>query len=368
MRWSVDYLCKGDKSITWSCPAISGNHLVVPGRRDFNDVIFCLNPQSGELLWSFSFHAPPDNQAYGEGPRATPTIDGDLVYVLSRGGILQCLNLGDGSVNWKRIYLDRGAEVPIWGFAGSPVVFGNTLIVQVGKEALVFGLDKQTGETLWKSGPAPASYSTPVVLQYESGPLLLVLGGQAFFALDPHNGSIFWETPWEVNNDINICTPVYSTQHNLAIISSWYNQGTEAIRINRKNPDILWHSSALNAHQSDPLILGDFIYGFSGMSAVNRNEFKCLDIRTGEKIWASSELGSGQFIYINPYFLSLDIKGALSLSLSSPEGLNVISKIERLIETDNARLWTKPVTAQGNVYFRYVNQLYCYRLVRSDKS
>ena len=365
LLWSVDYLCEGPQSVTWSCPAISGNHLVVPGRRDSNDVIFCLNPQNGALLWSYTFFAPPGNPSYGEGPRATPTIDGNRIYVLSRGGLLQCLNLGDGSVIWKKNLLDFGAEVPKWGFAGSPVVFGDTLLVLIGGEALVMGMDKMTGEILWQSEPAPASYSTPVVIPHGDGSVLIAVGGEACFAIDANNGSILWETPWEVTNNINICTPVYSEQHNIAIISSWYNQGTQAIRINRDTPDILWHSTALNAHQADPFILDNFIYGFSGMSAVNRNEFKCLDIMTGEEKWASSELGSGQFIYIEPYFLSMDIKGTLSLSLPSPEGLTVVSRIENLIDTDKARFWTKPVSAQGNLYLRYANQLYCYGLARS---
>jgi len=364
LLWSVDYLCKGNQSITWSCPVISGNHLVVPGRHDSVDVIFCLAPQSGTLLWSHTFDAPPGNPSYGEGPRATPTIDGDRVYVVSRGGRLQCLSLADGSVIWARDYLRMGAEIPKWGFAGSPVVFGSTLIVQVGGEALVFSLDKMTGETLWQSRPAPASYSTPVIVRQGDESLLLVLGGQAFFILDPATGSFLWETPREVENNINICTPVYSRQHRIAVISSWYQKGTAAIRIGGEPFDILWHSNALNAQQTDPIILGDYLYGFSGMSALGWNKFKCLDIRTGAETWSSSELGSGQFIYVEPYILSVDIKGTLYLALPSPDELRVVSRIEHLIDTDRARFWTKPVVAQGNLYLRYVNRLACYRLAR----
>ena len=100
------------------------------------------------------------------------------------------------------------------------------------------------------------------------------------------------------------------------------------------------------------------------MSAHNRDKFKCLDLLTGEEKWASSELGSGQFIYIDPYFLSIDIKGNLYLSLPSPDELKIVTRLKNLIDTDNARFWTKPVTAQGNLYLRYANRLYCYRLAR----
>ena len=364
LLWDVDYLCKGEQSVTWSCPAVSGNHLVIPGRHDSVDIIFCLDPIKGILLWTHAFDAPAGNPSYGEGPRATPTIDGDRVYVLSRGGILLCLSLKDGSVIWEKTYIaDLGAVVPKWGFAGSPVLFGDkTLIVQVGNTALVYGLDKYTGEILWQSGPAPASYSTPVVIQHQDKPLLLVVGGQAFFAIDPTTGTDLWQIPWEVKNNINICTPVYSPRHEIAVISSWYRKGSEAVRIDRERAVVRWHNNDLEAHQADPLILDDYLYGFSGMSAHNRDKFKCLDLLTGEVQWASSELGSGQFIYVEPYILSVNIKGSVYLSLPSPEGLEVVTKIDQLIETDNAKFWTKPVLAQGNLYLRYANRLYCYKL------
>ena len=134
------------------------------------------------------------------------------------------------------------------------------------------------------------------------------------------------------------------------------------MRMSREDAAILWHSSALNAHQTDPIVLGDYIYGFSGMSAHNKNEFKCLNMLTGEEQWASSAIGSGQFIFVDPYFLSIDIKGNLYLLRASPAELTIVASLKNLITTDSARLWTKPIVAQGNLYLRYANQLYCYRI------
>jgi outer membrane protein assembly factor BamB len=255
--------------------------------------------------------------------------------------------------------------MPKWGFAGSPVVYGDTLIVQVGGEALIFGLDKRTGEILWKSEAAPASYSTPVIISDEGKDLLLVIGGQTFFVLDPHNGETLWQFPWEMENNLNICTPVYSVEHKIALISAWYKKGTGAFKIGGNKYGLHWLSTDLNAHQIDPIILRDHVYGFSGMSVMNRNDFMCLDLLTGEKLWATKALGSGQFIYIEPYFLSIDIKGNLYLSKGSPEGLEVVTSVKDLVKTDKARLWTKPIAAQGNLYLRYANQLYCYRLAEN---
>lgn len=364
LMWHVDYLCKGDKSVTWSCPAVSGNHLVVPGRHDSTDIIFCLNPQNGDLLWTRIFDAPVNNPSYGEGPRATPTIDDDRVYVLSRGGVLQCLNLYDGKVRWSRNFIDMGGEEPKWGYAASPIVFGSTLIVHVGGEALIVGLDKLSGETLWRSTPGPASYSTPIIINHHNEPILLVVGGQNFYAMDPFSGSTHWILEWSVQNNINVCSPLYSAKHNIALMSAWYTKGTQAVRMSKTRPEVLWHTENLQAHQTDPVILGDYIYGYSGMSAHNRNDFKCLDLLTGKAQWSTPELGTGQFIVIDPYFVSVDVKGNLYLVHATPDEVRIVSKIEGLIETDNARMWTKPVAAQGNLYVRYANRLYCYRLVK----
>lgn len=361
--WEADYLCRGDQSIAWSSPAVSGNHLVVPGRHDSSDIIFCMHPQSGALLWYHRYHAPAENASYGEGPRGMPTIDGDRVYTVSRGGILLCLGLADGAIRWERSYLDMGGAEPKWGFAGAPVVYGDALFVQVGGTALVHALDKYTGKTIWQSDPAPASYSTPAVVGVDSAQMMLVVGGQEFFALDPLTGGTLWSTPWAVANNINICTPAFDRQRQVAVISAWYNKGTQAVRIHRERPEVLWHSKELTAHQTDPIIIDGYVYGFSGMSAHNNDDFVCLDLMTGEKQWDSKELGTGQFIQVGPWFLSVDVKGSLYLAKATPEKLEIASRVDKLIETDKARMWSKPVAAQGNVYLRYANRLWCYELV-----
>lgn len=358
--WDVDYLCHGKKSVSWACPAISGNRLVVPGRIDQKDYVFCLNPDTGELLWYQSYISPAGNDSFGEGPRATPTIDQERVYTISRGGLLHCWNLLNGSKIWSQDLVEVGGSIPKWGYSGSPVVHGDKLLVNTGNESLLIAFNKFNGEIIWKSEAAPASYTTPVIISVNGIEQVLSLGGQALFSFNLQNGSKIWQTEWSVKNNINICTPVFDEESSIILISSWYGKGIQAIKAAEKSADILWKNNNIEAHHTDPYILDGYIYDYSGMSAMNNGKFKCLDLLTGEEKWSTTEFGSGQFIYVKPYFLSLDIRGNLYLFKADPSGHKLISSLSKIIKTDSARAWSKPVIARGKLYLRYANQLYCY--------
>ncbi|OVE74358.1 hypothetical protein BVX93_00155, partial [bacterium B13(2017)] len=331
--WEIKYLCKGKKSVTWSCPVIKGNRLIVPGRHDDKDYVFCLNPENGTLLWYNSYEAPPGTSSYGEGPRATPLIDEDRVYTLSRGGLLHCYSLFDGKKIWGRDLVKLGGKIPIWGFASSPFVYKDKLLVPVGESTLLVALNKFNGDIIWKTESGSISYSTPTVFK----DTIIYLGGKALYGFNPDDGKTLWQTPWVTSNDINICTPVIVEKENIIIISAWYKKGIEAVTVKEYDPQILWKNNNLEAHQTDPFVLDKYIYGYSGMSAHNKDDFKCLDLFTGEEKWSTTDFGSGQFIYIKPYFLSLDIKGNLYLIKFDSKGYEIISKINELIKIDNAR-------------------------------
>ena len=122
--WEINYLCQGEDSATWSAPVIQGNRLVVCGRDEKNDIVFCLNPEDGSLIWMKSYPAKTSTE-YGAGFRATPWIDNDRVYTYGRAGDLVCWNLLDGEKIWHKNVHDAGGEVPTWGLSSSPLVTGS---------------------------------------------------------------------------------------------------------------------------------------------------------------------------------------------------------------------------------------------------
>jgi outer membrane protein assembly factor BamB len=137
---------------------IQGNRLVVCGRNGKNDVVYCLNPEDGGLIWKQSYPSETSDE-YGTGFRATPWIDDDRVYTYGRGGDLCCFNLLNGEKIWHRNVRDAGGESPTWGLSSSPLVTDSNVIVSGGGTARTIAYDKMTGDVIWKAGEGKAGYA-----------------------------------------------------------------------------------------------------------------------------------------------------------------------------------------------------------------
>ena len=173
----MTYLCQGRESAAWSAPVIKGNRLVICGRDSTDDLVFCLDPADGSLLWKNSYTAKARTN-HGTGPRATPFIDGDHIYTFGRNGDLVCWQLYDGEKVWHKNVKDEGGEEPTWGHSSSPLVLGDLVIVQGGGNCRTIAFDKNNGEVVWKSGKGPAGYAPVQPLRLGEQTLLLVFHGE----------------------------------------------------------------------------------------------------------------------------------------------------------------------------------------------
>ena len=353
--WEVNFLCQGNRSATWSAPVVRGNVLVVPGRDDRNDLVFCLNAVTGELFWEGSYEVKT-NDNHGPGPRATPCIDDDRVYTYGRGGDLVCWNLHNGKMMWHKKAGDIGGTEPDWGYSSSPLVSGNKVIVQAGGKALVAAFDKITGEVLWTSGNGPGGYSPLNVFTADSS--LLLLSGEALSGLNRETGAVNWTLPWVVEYKINAVTPV--SEGKIVFITSGYKKGSMAVKIDNNRPAVLWQSLALQGQQTDPVILDGYVYGYSGTSTSNKGELVCLRLSDGKVMWKTSEAGMGTFAYADGYLVCLDIKGNLFLVKANPDKFIKAGEFKKAIQDVKHPAWTAPVIANGKLYLRYLQSIVCY--------
>ncbi|NQV33624.1 MAG: PQQ-binding-like beta-propeller repeat protein, partial [Phycisphaeraceae bacterium] len=149
--WQVDYLCQGPASATWASPVICGDRLIVCGRDEGKDLVFCLNANTGDLLWQ-NHHVTAAGNSHGTGMRATPAIDEDRVYTFGRSGDLVCWALSTGEMLWQKNVQDQGGKAPKWGHSSSPHVTDKHVLVQGGGTARVIAYDKLSGEVTWTSG------------------------------------------------------------------------------------------------------------------------------------------------------------------------------------------------------------------------
>ena len=353
--WEVNFLCQGDQTATWSAGVVLGKVLVVPGRDKNNDLVFCLNSETGELFWKGSYEART-NDNHGPGARATPAIDGERVYTYGRGGDLVCWSLQDGKILWHKKAHDIGGIEPDWGYSSSPLVTGNKVIIQAGGKVLAAAYNKITGEVLWTSGNGPGGYAPLNVFLSDSS--LLLLSGEALSGLNSETGTTNWTLPWKVDYNVNAALPL--SEGNTIFVTSGYGKGSMAVRVEKNKPVVLWESKALEGQQTDPVILNGYVYGYSGNSSSNRGNLVCLRLSDGNIMWKTGEAGMGTLAYADGYLTCLDIKGNLSLVEASPDKFVKAGEFKKALPDVKHPAWTAPVIANGKLYLRYLQSIICY--------
>ncbi len=355
--WEIDYLCNGEDSATWSAPVIQGNRLVVCGRDEINDIIFCLNPEEGGLIWKQFYPAKTSSSSYGAGFRATPYIDDDRVYTFGRGGDLVCWNLTNGEKIWHKNVNDEGGEEPNWGHASSPLVTGSIILVKGGGTARTIAFDKMNGNLIWKAGQGVAGYAATSVMDIEGESIVLSFHGKGLAAINLIDGKELWDIDWETNYDVNATTPVY--KDNLVFITSGYNTGCALLKVGKSGAKIVWKNKNIASHHSDPFIIDGYIYGYSGDSMQNKGFFKCIDLNTGMQKWSTKEIGWGTCVAVENYLLCCDIKGNLSLIKPDPEKFLKVASLPKVWGKVSGAAWTIPVLANGKLYLRFKQSLMC---------
>ena len=357
--WEVDYLCQGNATASWAAPVIQGNRLIVPGRDENSDLVFCINSGSGKLIWKGSYKSEAVT-AHGPGARATPAINDNKVYTYGRNGDLACWQLLDGKMIWKKNVKDIGGEEPDWGLSSTPLVFEDKVIIQGGGKALVVAYNKENGDVIWKSLTGASGYSAAVVTKIDSIQYLLIYHGTALSCLNPENGKEIWSVPWKTEYGVNASTP--AVEKNIVFISSGYGKGSQALKISKDKFEILWTNPTFLAQHTDPIIIDGYIYGYSGESSSMKGDYKCLELLTGKEMWTSKELGMGTSIFVDEYIICFDIKGSLHLIKPNPKGLKIIGSVKNAVSDVTHPAWTAPVIANGKLYVRYIQKLICYDL------
>ena len=321
---------------------------------------------------------------YDLGPRATPTVDGNRVYILGAVGDLLCLSVSDGAVIWSLDYRDDfAAELPTWGFTGAPLIDGPRLIALVGGSlnAKVVAFDKLTGNELWRAldSDSEPGYAPPFLIHGGGQPQLIQWTPQAVHALAPETGRVLWSQPFKLEAGLSVATPVLSN-HGL-LVSSFYN-GSRMYRLDADKPasELIWKGNSDSEIQTDglhslvttPVVVGDYIYGVGSYG-----HLRCLDARTGKRIWETTELtgenarwASAQIVRHGDRFFINNDRGELILAKLTPEGYEEIDRTQLLEPTNPSRrrralgavLWTHPAYANRHLIIRNDHEIVRYSL------
>ena len=337
--------------------------------------ILCLDEATGEILWTHSWEANYAGVSWDEGPRATPTVDGDQVYAVGASGILTALRVETGEVLWRTSYVeDYGADVPQWGFASSPLVDGDRVITLVGgqPDAKVMAFDRTTGAEVWRalsSVEAGAGVGQPIIIEAGGVRQLIVWHPLAISSLDPETGEVYWNQPFEVGYDMTVTTPVRRGSD--LFVTTFYD-GPMMLRLDNDAPgaELRWRGNShseiltegLHAVIGTPIIDGDHIYGFGSYG-----QLRCLVAATGERVWETQEATGERARWTSAFMVRHEDRvfinndhGDLIIARLSPEGYEEISRTTLIAPTSrpgNRRKltyvnWSHPAYANRHIYAR----------------
>jgi outer membrane protein assembly factor BamB len=346
--------------------SIVENRLYAMGGLSETNAIMAINTENGEILWSTKFGVAGlvGNTRSGNvfpGPRCTPTVDGAMIYAVDHHGQLVCVTAADGRIQWSKHYVDDfGGAVPRWGFSESPLVDGDRVVVTPGgsRGALV-ALNKRTGEVIWQSGEFTdeAHYASIVDVEIDGVPQYVQLTAQSIVGISPQDGSVLWKASRRGRVAV-IPTPI--VEGNYVYVTSGYGVGSHLFHVTstdgRFSVEQVYAERDMANQHGGVLKVGDYLYGYSDSKGL-----ACQDFLTGEIVWAEKEkIGKGAVSFADGMLYFREEKsGDMVLVEPVPAGYSEQGRFE---QPDRARemAWPHPVIADGKLYLRDQDNLFCY--------
>ncbi|MBM3993715.1 MAG: hypothetical protein FJ303_06125 [Planctomycetes bacterium] len=326
-----------------------------------NESIVAWNAETGKEIWRFSYETAYQND-YGNGPRSTPSIDGELLYVVGATGMMHCLSAftdnPKGEQVWKKdLASEFGARVPRWGFAFSPLVEGDRVFIMPGGQNgnSLAALNKQTGAVLWKKHGDLASFSSPIAATIHDKQQVLYLVATRLVSVDSANGDLLWDHPWPVENECNIATPIVVKNH--VFISTSYGRGCARLRVDKEGdmfvPNLRYHNKKqMKNHFSTCVRYKRHLFGFDD------GILQCIDFVTGKVTWSERGFDRGSVLRVGDQLIIYGANGKLALVEANPKEYVERSRFQ--FSEQKAFCWTVPVVSNGRLYVRDQKKLACF--------
>ncbi len=350
--WSISNLGAGYGSI-----AVTGDRIFVQGTKDSYSVVFSLNRADGKGVWSKALGPAMDSDR-GRGPRGTPTVDADRLYVLTENGDLACLKSRDGTVLWQRnILKEFGGRTIKWLISESPLVDGNLVIVTPGgPNAGIVALDKMSGRTVWTSRELSdeAGYASLVVADVQGVRTVMTLTAAAGVGVRASDGQLMWAYRPVANKTANVATPVFFD--NKVFYTSAYSTGAALLELTAQGGRVaareIYFTREMQNHHGGVVLVNGYLYGFSNAILT------CLEFATGKMMWRHRSVGKGSLTYAdgNLYLQSED--NVVGLAEATPAGYRERGRFG--IPDSGLPSWAHPVVSGGTLYVRNQGTLTSY--------
>jgi outer membrane protein assembly factor BamB len=347
--WRVTNLGAGYGSV-----AVKGDRIFVQMMTGRQSAVASLNRANGQIVWSRALGQASSNDR-GNGPRGTPTVDDDRVYVLTESGDLACLRASDGTPVWQRNLLQEQRAGNIhWLVSQSPLVDGNNVIVSPGIGVAAF--DKMTGKTVWTTQGLrdQAAYSSVIAADVQGVRTLMTFTSEAAIGIRASDGKVTFRYPKAANGTANIATPVFSG--NKVFFTSGYDTGAALLGLTAQGGEVkaqeIYFTRNMKNHHGGVVLVNGTLFGFDG------SILTALDFETGKVLWRDRSVGKGSLAYAdgNLYVLSED--NVMGLVEASPAGYREKGRFE--IPDSGLNSWAHPVVSGGRLYIRNQSSLAAY--------
>jgi outer membrane protein assembly factor BamB len=359
----------------------SGDDRPAPTKR--NDLqgrerVLCLDSKTGEEIWKHEYDCNY-TISYPAGPRCTPTVEGGRVFTLGAMGDLVCLDAATGSVTWsKNLTQTYDAPLPLWGYAGHPLVYRNLLICMAGGEnSAVVALNKETGQEVWTALSTPEiGYSPPTLIEAGGVTQLLIFHGKSINSLNPETGSLYWSEPLATSYSMAIMAPRKAGDF---LFAGGHRGRSLGLKLDASKPAVtkVWQGSrttGLAPVSGTPFVEDGIAYGIDGNGI-----FRAMRVATGERLWGTSRPVNGKdnekrgpnegatFVTRNgDRFFIFGENGDLVIARLSPERYEEISRTKLLdpvgVGLGRSVVWSHPAYADKCVFARNDQEIVCVSL------
>lgn len=387
LAWKIDKLGGG-----YTAPSIAAGRIFGMSNRGEDEVVWALSETDGKELWvarlgpAFAQRASQGR----EGPACTPTVDGERLYVEGLGGNVACLQVKDGKIIWQISMTEEfGGRVPMWSYRESPLIDSDKVICTPGgADATLVALDKLTGKTIWKSqmpagsgggpggpggsgfggfggGSGGAAYSSAIAFDFDGVRQYVQLTSRTLISVAASDGKFLWQYDKPANSFGIICaTPIY--HDGMVFASSAYGAGGGLVKLSKDadgsvKAEEVYATTDMQNHHGGMILLDGCLYGASGGN--EGGALVCLDFKTGKVMWDQRDTagrrakGSVALADGRLYYRMED--GTIVLIEPSPKQYIERGRFEQP-DRSSAPAWPHPVIANGKLYIRDQDVLFCY--------
>ena len=341
----------------WSSFAAVGDYIFTQEQRAGEELVSCYRADTGEDVWTNRVPTRFEDNM-GPGPRATPTFEQGVLYTLGATGVVQAIDASNGATVWKRdLAADTGAKTPTWGFASSPLVTGERVIVfSGGAGKSVIAYHRVTGEVAWRAGADTNGYSSPQLVRIADTPQILMVSDFGLQAFTPETGEQLWEHAWKAKPYPRVVQPLL-VEPNAVLLGTPGTMGTRQARVTKDGAawhvEEGWTLAGYRPYFNDGVLFEGHCFGFDG------NRLVCVDVAAGKVSWEGKRCG-GQILLVADLgaLLLLTEAGDVMLVAAKPDQYRELAHFKAL----HGKTWNHPVVSRGRLFVRNSEEAACFEL------